>query len=59
MFLLIDMINSKLPCDGIRVEMKGQTMSIPLDTCTISRGKDGGYESYTYSCDKDKQFFWV
>ena len=54
----INAIMSKLSCDGVRVAMKGQTMSIPLDTCTISQGKDG-YESYTYSCDKDKQFFWV
>ena len=33
-------------------------MAIPLDTCTISMS-DGDVEAYTYSCDDNKELFWV
>lgn len=49
---------SELPCDGIRVSMQGQTISIPLDICSLSSHTKNGYESYTYSCDNDKNFYW-
>eukprot|EP01084_Bolivina_argentea_P114846 204381_1 len=59
LILLMDQTIGELPCDGIRIEMKNQTMSIPLDTCIISvMNTKNEVEAYKYSCDKDKNFFW-